>query len=162
MGKYTHCINSVYHLDINNYCTNIDKCIDYSIYYNSCEECEEGFYFNISSNICLEDIKNFENCKKTNYNGSFCDKCRDDFYLNNSDHLCYSNKENNDFYKCVWSLGEKFDGCIKDYFLGSIDNRCSLIEGCEKSENKNKFLICDSEMYCLDLMNNTCVNNQYI
>ena len=82
--------------------------------------------------------------------------------MNNSDHLCYSNKEKNDFYKCAFSLGEKCDGCVNNYFLGSIDNKCSLIEGCEKSENENKCLICDSEIYCLNLKNNTCINNEFI
>jgi hypothetical protein len=82
--------------------------------------------------------------------------------LNNSDHLCYSNKEKNDFYKCAFTLGEKCDGCVNNYFLGSIDNKCSLIEGCEKSENENKCLICDSEIYCLNLKNNTCINNEFI
>ena len=161
-GICTHCINSEYHLDKKNYCTNIEKCIDYENYYNFCKECETGFYFNSSNGICLEEIKNFENCRYTNKEGTFCEKCRDDFYLNNSDHLCYSNKEKNDFYKCAFTLGEKCDGCVNNYFLGNIDNKCSLIEGCEKSENENKCLICDSEIYCLNLKNNNCINNEFI
>ena len=65
-GICTHCINSEYHLDKKNYCTNIEKCIDYENYYNFCKECETGFYFNSSNGICLEEIKNFENCRYTN------------------------------------------------------------------------------------------------
>ena len=161
LGKCVHCINSEYHLGRDNICTNIDKCI-YSNYYNSCEECEEGYFFNESSRVCEKEYQGFENCKKTDAFGDHCETCRNDFYVNNSDYLCYSNTEQNEFYKCAFTLGEVCDGCIEDYYLGSIDNKCSLIEGCDRSENENKCLECDSDIYCLDLKNNNCVNNEYI
>ena len=44
LGVCKHCINSEYHLGRDNLCTNIDKCIYTNYYYNSCEECEEGYY----------------------------------------------------------------------------------------------------------------------
>ena len=100
--------------------------------------------------------------KKTNFNGAYCEKCRNDFYLNNTDHLCYDNTLPNDFYKCAFTLGEFCDACVEDYYLGYIDSKCSLIEGCEKSENENKCLICDSELFCLNVQNNKCFDNQYI
>ena len=161
LGICTHCINSEYHLGKDNLCTNIENCI-YSTYYNTCEECDEGFYYNTTSNTCNNEYDEFKNCQKTNSNGTYCDKCKKDFYLNSSDHLCYSNTEQNDFYKCAYTEGEVCDWCVEDYYLGYIDKKCSLIEGCEKSENENKCLICDSDMYCLDLKKDTCINNEYI
>ena len=162
LGVCKHCINSEYHLGRDNLCTNIDKCIYTNYYYNTCEECEEGYYFHVINNTCYEEVEGFENCKKTNSNGTYCDKCRNDFYLNTSDHLCYDNTAKNEFYKCAFTFGEYCDGCIEDYYLGYIDKKCSLIEGCDQSENENKCLICDSDMFCLNLKNNKCFNNEYI
>lgn len=52
-GTCLYCING-FHLGTDNICNNIDKCIK-SNYFNSCEECEKGYYFNISSNLCEEE-----------------------------------------------------------------------------------------------------------
>ena len=160
LGLCKYCINE-YHLGRDNICNNIDKCI-YLNYLNSCEECEEGYYFNISSNTCQNEYEGFKNCKKTDYSGNNCDICRNDFYINRKDNLCYSNIEQNDFYKCAISFGEKCDSCVNGYYLGSIDKKCSKIYGCEKSENENKCLQCNSEIYCLDLKTGYCHSNDEI
>ena len=159
-GTCLYCING-FHLGIDNICNNIDKCIK-SNYFNSCEECEKGYYFNISSNLCEEENEEFINCRKTDSDGIFCDSCKQDFYLNYPDHKCYSNLENNEFYKCSLTYGEVCHSCVQDYYLGYIDKKCTKIQGCEISENENKCLQCDSESYCLNAQNGNCINNEFI
>ena len=159
-GTCLYCING-FHLGTDNICNNIDKCIK-SNYFNSCEECEKGYYFNISSNLCEEEKEEFINCRKTDSDGIFCDSCKQDFYLNYPDHKCYSNLENNEFYKCSLTYGEVCHSCVQDYYLGYIDKKCTKIQGCEISENENKCLQCDSESYCLNAQNGNCINNEFI
>ena len=159
-GTCLYCING-FHLGTDNICNNIDKCIK-SNYFNSCEECEKGYYFNISSNLCEEENEGFINCRKTDSDGIFCDSCKQDFYLNYPDHKCYSNLENNEFYKCSLTYGEVCHSCVQDYYLGYIDKKCTKIQGCEISENENKCLQCDSESYCLNAHNGNCINNEFI
>ena len=159
-GTCLYCING-FHLGTDNICNNIDKCIK-SNYFNSCEECEKGYYFNISSNLCEEENEGFINCRKTDSDGIFCDSCKQDFYLNYPDHKCYSNLENNEFYKCSLTYGEVCHSCVQDYYLGYIDKKCTKIQGCEISENENKCLQCDSESYCLNAQNGNCINNEFI
>ena len=159
-GICKFCIQD-YHLGRDNICNNIDKCI-YSNNFNTCEECEEGYYYNVSSNTCQNEIEGFENCKKTDSTGVVCNQCRNDFYINVKEGLCHSNLENNEFYKCRLSYGEKCDACVNGYYLGSIDRKCSKIEGCEISEHENKCLQCYSLFYCLDLKNGNCINNEDI
>ena len=160
LGNCTHCIKD-YHLGRDNICTNIDKCV-ISNYYNSCEECEEGYYFNISSNKCMSEITDFENCQKTDSSGIYCAQCRKDFYLNKTDNLCYSNLEKNNFYKCSIAYDNICQACVQDYWLGYIDKKCTLIEGCEISESEDKCIQCDAESYCLNKKTGKCFNNEII
>ena len=159
-GTCKYCITG-YHLGKDKICNNIDKCV-LSNYYNTCEECEEGYYFNITSNECEKEYEGFYNCVKTNSFGQYCDKCRLDFYLNYPDHKCYSNLEHNEFYKCAFTYGEECHSCVPDYYLGYIDKKCTKIQGCEISENENKCIKCDSESYCLNVKTGNCLSNEYI
>ena len=159
-GICTYCITG-YHLGIDNLCNNIDKCLRINNY-NSCEECEKGYYFNITSNQCEEEKEGFENCVKTDNLGVSCYSCRDDFYIDWETRLCHSNLEKNEYYKCALVSNGVCFSCISGYYLGSIDKKCSLIEGCDMSENEDKCLLCDSNLYCLDLKNGKCADNEYI
>ena len=80
----------------------------------------------------------FENCKSTDYEGTYCYKCKNHYYINQTDHLCYSNTEKNDLYKCTRldSSGKFCVSCENDYYYGFNDHKCSLIEGCNRSENE--------------------------
>ena len=49
--------------------------------------------------------------------------------------------------------------CIEYYYLGSIDNKCSTIEGCELSENENKWIQCLDYYYCIDEKTGKCEEN---
>ena len=159
-GTCKYCITG-YHLGRDNLCNNIDKCV-LSNYYNSCEECETGYYFNVSSNTCQKEIDGFYNCKKTTPQGTYCESCRNDFYLNYRDYKCYSNLEPNEFYKCAFTYGEVCNSCVQDYYLGNIDKKCTKIQGCEMSENENKCLKCDSDYYCLNSKTGNCISNDFI
>ena len=160
-GICIQCLEN-YHLGLDNKCTNIDKCI-YSDFYGECTECENNNYYNRSNKLCEIEKENFENCKITTFDGNFCDKCKKDFYYNRTKHLCFSNKEG-DFYKCAYTSenGDYCVGCIEDYYLGDIDHKCSLIEGCDISENENKCIQCYSEEWCLDLKTGKCEYNKII
>ena len=150
-----------YHVGLDNLCNNIDRCI-ISNYYNSCDLCEIGYYFNVLIQGCVEEIDGFQNCTKTDSSGTYCDKCREDFYLTRRDNRCYSNLENNEYYKCVFSFGEHCDACKEDYYLGTIDFKCSKVEGCEISENVDRCAQCASDQYCLNISNGICLINEYI
>ena len=155
--------NNKYHLDLNNKCPNISKCIYIDIDYN-CIECEDNYYFNKISKMCEIQKENFKNCKFTTENGEICEMCKDDFYYNKSDHLCYSNKEKGNFYKCQYTFnnGEYCIRCVENYYLGLIDHKCTTIEGCLISENEEKCLNCDSVSYCLDAKTGKCEYNSRI
>ena len=159
-GTCKYCITG-YHLGRDKICNNIDKCV-VSNHYNSCEECETGYYFNVSSNTCQKEIDGYYNCKKTIPQGTNCESCRNDFYLNYRDYKCYSNLEPNEFYKCAFTYGEFCNSCVQDYYLGEIDKKCTKIRGCEISENENKCLKCDSDYYCLNTKTGDCISNDYI
>ena len=160
-GECISCIENFY-LDLDNRCTPTEHCIHSTTYFE-CEECEDGYYFNYTSKLCVKTKKNFENCKSTDYGGEYCHKCKKDFYINQTDHLCYSNKEKNDLYKCTRLdlSGEYCVSCEDDYFYGMKDHKCSLIEGCEESENEKKCLECD-EYHCLDVKTGKCEDNTFI
>ena len=64
-GICIQCLDN-YHLDLENKCTNIDKCIyiDYtSNFFETCLECEDNYYYNITSRKCEKEYEYFENVK---------------------------------------------------------------------------------------------------
>ena len=160
-GLCIKCIDN-YHLDLDNRCTQTEHCIHSTSYYE-CEECEDGYYFNYTSKICLQTQPGFENCKSTDYGGKYCHKCKANYYVNQTDHLCYSNIEKNDLYKCTRLdlRGEFCISCENGYYYGFNDHKCSLIEGCDRSENEKKCLECD-EYHCLDVKSGKCEDNTVI
>ena len=90
-------------------------------------------------------------------------RCKDDFYLDKKDNICKSNKEKGPFYKCAFSdsYGEVCRQCIDNYYLGYLDDKCTLMEGCDLSENENKCLECDY-YYALNLKDKQCYHNDEI
>ena len=162
-GKCLTCSQN-YYLGLDNICTNVEHCI-YSEQYYGCKECEDGYYFNTTSQKCFEYIEGFENCKLTTFNGNYyCYYCKNGFYINQINHLCYSNKEKNDFYKCIMTdlSGEYCINCEDNYFCGYTDHKCSKVFGCEISENEEKCLKCDENNYCLNAKTGKCERNDII
>ena len=160
LGNCTHCVKD-YHLGRDNICTNVDKCVHSSRSF-TCDECELGYYYNSSSEECMEEIPGLENCQILD-DLNRCTQCRIDFYINKTDYLCYSNLENNDFYKCALTYdGETCYKCIENYYLGEIDNKCTKIEGCQISENENRCIQCNTDIYCLNKKTGWCMYNQAI
>ena len=138
------------HLTKNNKCVETKHCVLSDDYYK-CIECEKGYFYNTSSNKCIndEDYEEFQNCKELDLIGEKCVECQNNYYLNKTDNKCYLSKENSTLYKC--SEINKNNTCIKcakNYYLGKLDNKCSSIYGCDKSENINKCLQCNPN-YCL-------------
>ena len=164
-GICIQCIDN-YHLDIENKCTGVDKCMKTSYFYpyvENCTECEDNYYYNSTDNTCNLEIEEYKNCQITNY--AYCEKCRSNFYLNKTDNLCYNNKEEGRFYKCSLtdSNGNYCTECIKGYYIGYIDHKCSTIKGCALSENENKCLKCDSDFhFCLDKKTEKCEDSDAI
>ena len=146
-----------YYLDLDNYCIDVEHCIH--SYYGECIECEEDYYYDKFRKKCILAENQFKNCQ---YGvDDYCLKCRDNFYFNQKDSLCHNNEENEKFYKCQYSdyLGENCLFCENGYHLGNLDKKCNNIEGCDKSENKDKCLIC-SYSYCLNAKTGKCINNR--
>ena len=143
-------------------CSLIEHCIS-SLNENLCSECEENYCYNQRLNQCFLGEDKFQNCKIANEILSHCFNCKKDFYLNQTDNLCYSNKEKGDFYKCEITNynSEKCFRCIKGYYLGYKYNRCSIIRGCEFSEDEKKCIECN-ERYCLDLNTLKCELNDKV
>ena len=165
-GTCIQCIEG-YHLDRNNKCTSIENCldVDYSNLNELCLDCGDNFFYNRTNSLCQMMHDNFENCKITTYNGKECLLCKNNYYLNKTDNLCYSNKDKEGFYKCSYTdhLGKFCGGCEEGYYYGYIDHKCSLIEGCEISENENRCLKCDTDNnFCLDSKSGKCENNNEI
>ena len=161
-GKCITCSDN-YYLGLDNRCSNIKHCI-YSDSIFQCKECEDGYYYNSTSQICLQYTEEFENCKLTTFNGSYyCYYCKTGFYINQTDHLCYNNKEENEFFKCLMTdmNGEYCINCEDNYYIGYKDHKCSKIYGCEISENEEKCLECDNR-HCLDVKTGKCENNEEI
>ena len=135
----------------NNKCVPTDNCIIADDYYQ-CVECKEGYYYNYTSNECLDDDfedGKFKNCKNLDYISENCFECRNNYYLNKTDYKCYLAEEDDDLYKCS-EINEdnKCVKCEQNYYLGKLDNKCSSIFGCVKSESTDKCAQCDSS-YCL-------------
>ena len=135
----------------NNKCAETDNCILVDDYYK-CIECETGFYYNTTSNECINDEDNdekFKNCKNLDIAGKKCFECRNNYYLNKTDNKCYLSQENEKLIKCAEiNEQEMCIKCEKNYYLGNLDNKCSSIYGCYKSENSEKCIEC-SPNYCL-------------
>ena len=161
LGTCIVCLDN-YYLGKDNRCTDVQHCI-YSNQYEECLECENNYYYNRGGRNCKIAEGKFENCK-IGYETGNCEKCKDDYYLNRQDNLCHSNLEEGPFYKCAFSdyYGERCTQCIDDYYLGYLDDKCSTIEGCDKSENENKCLVCDEYYYCLNLKDHKCYTNEEI
>ena len=148
-----------------NKCINIENCAEINEKYE-CIECKEDFLLVNKTCILIEEDK-FENCKKADDNGKTCLLCHNDFYLNKTNNLCFSNKEFGKFYKCKTSsdISTGSDICIEcnsEYYLGYEDRKCVHTVGCISSNNKNNCNDCDSDYFCLNLFNSTCIQNEYI
>ena len=152
-----------YYLGKDNLCSPVEHCI-YSGGLFDCEECEDGFYFNVFNKTCLPSGENLKNCKIVIFDENKCSLCKDNYYLNKTDYLCYDNtNENSDFYKCDFTdyNGEKCDKCISGYSLTSGDKKCIKIRNCKYSKNENECSACD-DVYCLDMKNQKCISNDYL
>ena len=154
-----------YFLGLDHKCNSVKNCI----YTNKlseideCEECIDGYYYNKNNQKCLTSDGIFKNCKY-GYDDLYCFRCKNDFYLNLTDNLCYLNNVTGDYYKCMITdyFGDFCKSCIDGYYIGYIDYKCTLDEGCDKSENENKCLICKYN-YCLNLKTGKCdVNDRII
>ena len=143
-------------------CSLVEHCI-YSLNENDCIECEDNYCYNQLTKKCFIGENKYENCKVTNYLADRCYSCKDDFYFNQTDYLCYSNKEKGDFYKCEITnyYYRRCFRCIKGYYLGYKYYRCSIINGCEYSEDEEKCLECNNN-YCLDMSSGKCEKNNKI
>ena len=56
----------------------------------SCAECKDNFYLNLSDNNCYSNKENnkFYKCAKTDSKGEKCSYCVIDYYLGSEDYLC--------------------------------------------------------------------------
>ena len=126
-GLCVTCIENHY-LDLDNRCTLTEHFIHSTSYYE-CEECEDVYYFNYTSKMCLKIQPGFENCKSTDYSWIYSHKGKNNFYINQTDHLCYSNTEKNDLYKCTRLdlSGDFCVSCENDYYHGIKAHKYSLI-----------------------------------
>ena len=157
------CIEN-YYLGLDNNCVDVEHCI-YSTN-NNCIQCEKGLYYNRHSGKCLEqnDWEIFKYCKISNEEGDKCAECENDFYLRKNDSLCFLNTDkNSNLYKCAFSdkTGESCEQCIEGYYLGREDKKCSLIEDCAISQDESTCIKC-GVLYCLDLKNQKCIDNEKI
>ena len=155
------CIDN-YYLGLDNKCTDVEHCI-YSDDKFKCQECEGDYCYNEDQNSCFIGEGDLEHCKYS-YFGSYCSKCKDDYYLNQTEFLCRSNADPDYFYKCAKTHSgiNMCSECVTGYYLGYKDHKCSKIQGCERSENENKCLECNTNYYCLDLKTGNCESNYHI
>ena len=140
-----------YYYGLDQKCSLIEHCI-YSKNENDCIECEDNYCYNQREQKCFFADNELQNCKIVTYYPNKCFLCKKDFYLNQTDNLCYSNNEKGDFYKCEitnYNAKECFR-CIEGYYLGYKYHRCTIINGCEYSEDEEECIECNS-YYCLDL-----------
>ena len=159
-GICSSCLDSYYY-GLDKKCSLIEHCI-YSLNEQNCLECEDNYCYNRKDKKCFIAENQFKNCKTSNLIVTNCFECKDEYYLNQTDNLCYSNKEFNKFYKCAFtdSSSNYCFRCIKDYYLGSKYNRCSIIQGCEYSEDEERCIECN-ENYCLNVKTGKCeINNE--
>ena len=160
-GICTVCIDDFY-LGLDNKCSSVEHCI-YSDEKFNCQECESDYFYNEQENKCFIGEDALEHCKYS-YFGSWCTKCKDDYYLNYTEFLCRDNSDPNYFYKCAktyWGP-DLCSECVQGYYLGYKDHKCSKIKGCQRSENEDKCLECNTNYYCLDLKTGKCEYNYII
>jgi hypothetical protein len=149
-----------YYLGLDNKCTNYEHCI-YSNFHYECNECEDGYVWNVFNHTCEEWGIKLKGCKILDIGGDICSSCKNNYYLNETDNLCYNNMEQNKYYKCTRVSGNNCMKCLSNYYLGKEDYKCSRIFNCQKSNNEN---ICEkcNENYCLDLNKMSCEYNREI
>ena len=152
LGNDSKCIKS----------KNVENCISYNDN-NDCIECEDN-YILVNKTCKIIDDENLINCKEADDKSKICTLCKNDFYLNITDNLCYSNKEFGQFYKCKKTLdtGNICGQCLPGFYLGYSDKKCTHTAGCVSSNIYNECNKCDSDFFCLSLLNNTCEKNEYI
>ena len=151
-----------YYYGLDQKCSLIEHCI-YSKNENDCIECEDNYCYNQREQKCFFADNELQNCKIVTYYPNKCFLCKKDFYLNQTDNLCYSNIEKGDFYKCEitnYNSKECFR-CIEGYYLGYKYHRCTIINGCEYSEDEEECIECNS-YYCLDLKTGKCEDNDLV
>ena len=130
---------------------------------NICIECNEGYLLVDKKCIKINEEK-FKNCKIADNEGKICKICKNDFYLNLTDNSCYKNTEFGKFYKCKKSSDTTniCAECLSGFYLGYEDKKCTHTAGCVSSNIYNECINCDKDYFCLNLLNNTCENNEYI
>ena len=162
LGKCEVCSDK-YYLGLDNICSEVEHCI-YHNRYDECIECEGDYYYNIRDKVCVIGENNFSGCKITDNDGNNCAQCKSDYFLNQSDHTCINNNEFGEFYKCerTDSLGRFCVNCIENYYLSPENLRCSIINGCEiTNEDDTKCLECNIH-YALNLKTGKCEDNDII
>ena len=160
-GICLSCLDNYYY-GLDKKCSLIEHCI-YSSNENECDECEDNYCYNKITKNCFLAENKLKNCKVAYVFSDHCFSCKSDYYLNQTDNLCYSNKEKGSFYKCEITNynAEKCFRCINGYYLGYKYNRCSIINGCEYSEDDKKCNECNNN-YCLDIKSGKCENNNLV
>ena len=154
-----------YILGKDNKCINTENCA-ISNDMGQCIECNDG-YLLVNKSCIITDDEKFENCIKADDEAKKCTLCKNDFYLNTTNNLCFNNQEYGKFYKCKKSTAtpQNIDICIEciyGFYLGYEDRKCTHTFGCVTSNKNNECHRCDDVYYCLDLLNNTCENNEHI
>ena len=151
-----------YYLDLDNRCTKTENCIHSDENSFVCYECEDGFFYNKTSEKCEKFVESLENCKITDKTGKICGECKKNYYLSLLDNLCYDNNEKGVFYKCAKTdiNATLCDYCEDGYYSGSQDNLCTKVQGCSFVENEERCLQCD-DYYCLDMKTGICIDNDY-
>ena len=152
--------NEGYHLISNNKCSNIEHCLFAENRIYSCDECDDGYYYNTLKGTCEVADGIFENCKIATFNSDSCTECKNNFYLNMTDLLCYDNTENEKFFNCKNTDKEGIDcgECIEGYFLSSEDKKCGKVQHCKYFENEERCKECN-EYYCLNVKDGNCYDN---
>lgn len=97
-----NCLENEYLVEASKQCKNrsnypILSCIEYNVYDDKCNLCDENHYLNELSNLCLESTLIIKNCVRYNRDAQ-CILCSPGFYMGNGkcnktpvSHLPYSN-----------------------------------------------------------------------
>ena len=161
-GKCIECMEG-FHLGLDDICTYVENCIYSSPFFDSCLECEDGYFFDLTSDECNLTIKDeFKNCRR-GFKDLYCEECKKNYYLNQKDNLCHSNTLKDKMYKCALSdkKGTSCIRCEEDFFLSYHNNLCIDTDGCNVAEDGHRCLECN-EYHCLDVKTGKCEINQYI
>ena len=168
LGICSKCIEGYYLGELDDKCTNVKNCAKSdSNYY--CEECNDGFFL-YGYDVCVDDNEidgKYKNCKRVPYTTQICSECKDGFYLDETDdYKCYDNSKG-DFYKCSRVIDhdgiKQCAGCVEPYYLGEEDLKCTLTQGCARS-NKDTYECerCVSGLCLNHIKNNICQTNSYL